>query len=61
MPVIAGLAARLPGRRRPVGVAFPSVVKHGMVRTAANIDHAWIGVDGAGAGGASLSAGRSCS
>lgn len=29
----------------PVGVAFPAVVQQGMVRTAANIDHSWIGVD----------------
>ena len=36
----AGAAAR-------VGIAFPSVVKQGIVRTAANIDHAWIGTDGA--------------
>lgn len=30
----------------PVGCALPSVVHHGVVRTAANIDKAWIGVDG---------------
>jgi polyphosphate glucokinase len=47
MPVIAGLAARLPGPSGTVGIAFPSVVKNGIVRTAANIDHAWIGADGA--------------
>ena len=29
----------------PVGVAFPTVVKEGTVRTAANIDPSWIGVD----------------
>lgn len=28
-----------------VGVTLPSVVQHGTVRTAANIDKAWIGVD----------------
>jgi polyphosphate glucokinase len=30
-----------------VGLAFPSVVKSGRVRTAANIDQAWLGLDGA--------------
>lgn len=30
----------------PVGCALPSVVQHGIVRTAANIDKSWIGVDG---------------
>jgi len=30
----------------PVGCAIPSVVTNGVVRTAANIDHAWIGTDG---------------
>jgi polyphosphate glucokinase len=29
----------------PVGVCMPSVVQHGVVRTAANIDDGWIGVD----------------
>jgi polyphosphate glucokinase len=31
-----------------VGVTLPSVVQHGTVRTAANIDKAWIGVDADG-------------
>ena len=44
--VIAALAAQLPSAG-PVGVAFPAVIKRGRVRTAANIDHAWLGVDGA--------------
>ena len=47
MDVLAGLAARLPSATGPVGVAFPSVVKRGRVRTAANINTAWIGTDGA--------------
>jgi polyphosphate glucokinase len=47
MPVIAGLAARLAGPVSTVGIAFPSVVKHGIVRTAANIDSSWVGTDGA--------------
>jgi polyphosphate glucokinase len=46
-PVIAGLAARFPGTSGPVGVAFPSVIKQGVAHTAANIDSAWIGTDGA--------------
>jgi polyphosphate glucokinase len=47
MQVIAGLIQRLPSAPGPVGLAFPSVVKSGRVRTAANIDPAWLGVDGA--------------
>jgi polyphosphate glucokinase len=47
MSVLQGLAARLPAADGAVGVAFPSVVKHGRVRTAANINAAWIGTDGA--------------
>jgi polyphosphate glucokinase len=46
LPVFAGLVARLPASRGAVGIAFPSVVKHGKVCTAANIDQGWIGVDG---------------
>ena len=45
--VIAGLAARLPQAQGAVGVAFPSVVRDGVIRTAANIDHSWLGVNGA--------------
>jgi len=30
---------------RPLGVAFPSIVHHGVVVLAANIDASWIGVD----------------
>ena len=30
----------------PVGCAMPSVVQHGVVTTAANIDDGWIGLDG---------------
>jgi polyphosphate glucokinase len=29
----------------PVGVTFPAVIQHGTARTAANVDHAWIGTD----------------
>lgn len=46
MPVIAALAARLPASG-PAGICFPSVVRQGKVRTAANIDAAWLGADGA--------------
>ena len=45
--VIAGLAARLPLAQGGVGVAFPSVVRQGIIRTAANIDHSWLGANGA--------------
>jgi polyphosphate glucokinase len=47
MPVIAALAGRLPGASGSAGIAFPSVIKQGTARTAANVDHAWIGTDGA--------------
>lgn len=47
IPVIAGLAARLPGASGSVGLCFPSVVKRGRIRTAANIDKSWLGIDGA--------------
>jgi polyphosphate glucokinase len=29
----------------PLGVCFPAVIRHGVVRSAANIDPSWIGVD----------------
>jgi len=51
LPVIASLAARLPppagSAGGAVGIAFPSVIQDGVVRTAANIDPAWLGADGA--------------
>ncbi|HEV2703779.1 MAG TPA: ROK family protein [Steroidobacteraceae bacterium] len=53
--VIAGLAERLPQAQGSVGVAFPSVVRNGVIRTAANIDHAWLGADGAAVVGKTLS------
>src|ERR1700754_1046044 len=46
LPVFAGLAERCRAAEGRVGIAFPSVVKHGKVCTAANVDHGWIGVDG---------------
>jgi polyphosphate glucokinase len=45
---VAEVAAHLVQRHGwtgPVGVCMPSVVMHGVVRTAANIDHKWIGTD----------------
>lgn len=34
-----------PPAKVPIGVAFPGVVQHGIVKTAANVDDAWIGTD----------------
>ena len=42
---VAVLGKQLPGAQA-VGFAFPSVVKNNIARTAANVDHAWIGADG---------------
>ena len=52
--VIASLAARLPQAQGSVGVAFPSVVRNGVIRTAANIDHSWLGANGAAVVGRAL-------
>lgn len=46
LAVFQDLVGRFPGTQGRVGIAMPSVVKHGKVCTAANIDHGWIGVDG---------------
>lgn len=32
--------------RGPIGCTFPSVIRHGVVQTAANVDKGWIGTDG---------------
>src|SRR5579883_1932679 len=45
MQVIAGLSQRLPDPGIGLGIAVPSVVQQGIVRTAANVDHSWIGTD----------------
>ena len=37
----------------PAGITFPGVVTSGVIRTAANVDHSWIGVDAANTFGAS--------
>ncbi|MFW2514491.1 polyphosphate--glucose phosphotransferase [Demequina sp. SO4-13] len=34
-----------PGKKVPIGVAFPGVVQNGVVKTAANVDDAWIGTN----------------
>ncbi|HKJ12064.1 MAG TPA: ROK family protein [Ornithinimicrobium sp.] len=33
------------GKKSPIGITIPSVVHHGTVRSAANIDTSWIGTD----------------
>jgi polyphosphate glucokinase len=43
--VFAELLARFPSSTEPVGVTVPGIVRHGVVHSAANIDHAWIGTD----------------
>jgi len=35
------------GGQGPVGFAFPSVIYHGIARTAAHVDPGWVGTDGA--------------
>jgi polyphosphate glucokinase len=45
MEVIAGLSRGMPEPGAGVGIALPSVVQKGTVRTAANIHHSWIGTD----------------
>jgi polyphosphate glucokinase len=44
---IAGLVEHLPDCRGPVGFAYPGVVCANVARTAANVDTAWLGTDGA--------------
>ena len=43
--VFAELLAKFPACTGAVGVTVPGVVRHGVVRTAANIDKAWVGTD----------------
>ncbi len=45
MKQVAVLGKRFPGAQA-VGFAFPSVVKNNIARTAAHVDHGWIGADG---------------
>src|SRR5918996_3581108 len=45
---VAGVVAELLdkiGVYGPVGITLPAVIRAGVVETASNIDHAWIGVD----------------
>jgi polyphosphate glucokinase len=42
MPLAAGLVTDA-GYDGAVGCAFPAVIKHGVARTAANVDQSWIG------------------
>lgn len=44
--VVAEIAKHF-GYSGPAGVTFPAVVKKGVVYSAANVDHAWIGTDAA--------------
>lgn len=46
MEVLKSLAQQLPSQG-VVGLAVPSVVQNGVIRTASNVDHGWIGTDGA--------------
>jgi polyphosphate glucokinase len=43
--VFAELLGRFPDSQGAVGVTVPGVVRHGVVRSAANIDQAWLGTD----------------
>jgi polyphosphate glucokinase len=43
--VLVELLGRFPDSTGSVGVTVPGVVQHGVVRSAANIDNAWIGTD----------------
>jgi polyphosphate glucokinase len=52
--VLKSLAALEPAVAGRVGVAFPSVIKQGVVRTAANIDQGWIGTDAAALAGQAI-------
>ena len=42
LTALATVVANIPGAH-PVGLAFPSVIRHGSVRTAANLNKDWIG------------------
>jgi len=45
--LIAELSRRFPQCTGPVGLAYPGVVQRGIAHTAANVDRAWLGTDGA--------------
>jgi len=42
LAAIAAAVAKVPGGH-PIGLAFPSVISHGIVRTAAHLNKAWVG------------------
>lgn len=42
---VVGLVAEFHGWRGLAGVTVPAVVQHGIVKSAANIDQGWVGVD----------------
>ena len=42
LSALAGVASNIPGSH-PAGLAFPSVIQGGIVRTAANLNKAWVG------------------
>jgi len=45
--VVAELSKRpdAPAADSPVGVTFPGIIQHGVVHSAANVDHAWLNLD----------------
>jgi polyphosphate glucokinase len=45
--IVKELSARPEGPEsdRPVGVTFPAIIRHGIARSAANVDERWIGTD----------------
>ncbi|WP_229659962.1 polyphosphate--glucose phosphotransferase [Tersicoccus solisilvae] len=49
--VVTEVVAELTGRpegpepEAPVGITFPAIIKNGVARSAANVDHSWIGTD----------------
>jgi polyphosphate glucokinase len=45
MAEVAAALVRQHGWTRSIGVGFPGIVRHGVVRLAANIDASWVGVD----------------
>jgi len=47
-PAVAGAVAKVVGHfgwQGPLGCTFPAVVQEGVARTAANVDHSWIGTN----------------
>jgi polyphosphate glucokinase len=42
--VVGQLAAEA-GSPRLIGATFPAIIQHGVARSAANVDHSWIGTD----------------